>query len=61
MKTILIAAMAALALPSAAFAAEPAAAPEMKCCCCEKMKEKKGCGDEKKGQNDHQGHAPASH
>lgn len=60
MKTILFAAMAALAFPSAAFAAEPAAAPEMKCCC-EKMKEKKGCCDEKKAPENHQGHAPASH
>ena len=60
MKTILITALAALALPSAAFAAEPAAAMEKKCCC-EKKQDEKGCCDKMKGHEDHQGHAPASH
>ena len=60
MKTILIAALAALALPSAAFAAEPVVAPEKECCC-EKMKDEKGCCDKMKGHEVHQGHDPASH
>jgi hypothetical protein len=61
MKKIALAVFAALVLPTAAFAAEPAATPEKKCCC-EKKEHEKGCCDEKKqGHDEHQGHTPASH
>lgn len=51
MKTIIIGAALALALPGVAFAAEDMA----KECCCEKMKDKDCCCDKHKG-SDHADH-----
>ncbi len=46
----------ALALPTLAYAAEPAAAPEAKkCCCCDKPVDSKGCGEKKSQGADHTG------
>jgi hypothetical protein len=54
MKKLLTTAVACLAVPGIAFAAEPPAKPET--CCCEKMKEagKDCCADKDKA--DHEGH-----
>ena len=59
MKSIIIAAFAVLALPSAAYAADTPPAAEKKCCCCEKMQGEKDCCDKEEGHEDHQSHVPA--
>ncbi len=49
----------ALTISSAAFAAEPAPAPEKECCCCKKdANGKMACGKDKAGQagDEHEGH-----
>lgn len=51
MKTIILGAALAFALPTAAFAAEAS----MKDCCCEQMKDKDCCCDKHKG-SDHADH-----
>ncbi len=43
----------ALALPTAAYAAEPAPTPVVKKCCCEKSADSKGCCDKKAQTADH--------
>ena len=53
MKKIFLTAVACLALPAAAFAAEPPANPEK--CCCEKMKKEDGkgcCAEKDKAEHD---------
>lgn len=61
MKKFVLAAFAALVLPTTAFAQEPAPTPEKKCCCCDKKEHEKGCCDEKKGHDTHESHAPTKH
>ena len=60
MKKFVFAVIAALALPSAAFAQDATPTPEKKCCC-EKKEHEKGCCDEKKGHDTHESHAPTKH
>ncbi len=58
MRTTILALMAAIALPTAAYAAEPA--PEKECCC-KQMAEGKDCCDKPKqeaGHDVHAGHEP---
>ena len=54
MKNLALAVAIAMAIPSAAYAAEP----EKKPCCCEKKDGEKGCCDDKAkpGQMEHGGH-----
>ena len=55
MKKLVLTAAACLALPAAAFAAEPPAKPKE--CCCEKMKEagKECCAEKEKAGHEHHG------
>ncbi len=55
MKKFVIGLAAAIALPTAAFAAEPAA-PSAEKCCCEKPAEGKGCCDKPANENEHADH-----
>lgn len=54
MKKFVIGLAAAIALPTAAFAAEPA--PSAEKCCCEKPAEGKGCCDKPATENEHADH-----
>lgn len=59
MKTKYILGALALTMSTAAFAADPAPAPEKECCCCKKDEHgKMACCKDKAGQtgDDHAGH-----
>ena len=60
MKKYLLGLAVALALPTVAYAAEPAPAPVAKKCCCEKQGDGKDCCDKKTHTADHADHQMGS-